>query len=660
MAADDENQYQSPEEKARAETLRKMQEQQERAAAEQEERLRSNDARNEYEKTKRVLDDHVKATKNSFEEMEKEHKRVGDALPEQERRQFEMEWNRAFEQWVGLASSALRQVMQKAMTRSIDSATVGQLSPGLGQLGTQFGSVLGGAIGSAFGPLGKVIGQAIGGPIVDMISMQAEGYNMLGARVARQAYGGGRGTGQDFERIGQDYRLMVNQVVRETGATAEAVGATFDALSKVNIGFEEGGKDLGQYALSVDRVLNLRPGRTLQMETDLVTKYGESAEQSKNITRDLIDAMAHFNVEQARTGSALMSTFAAGETLANTLEQIASAARSSGASLDSLNGMAIMLVQTMSASGAMRAGEVADSGGRVLAGLMPKSQSSPGAEAKRSGISRMMLNQTESGRALIARIEKEGDTFGMGKRERELMFETLASMHLSREGAGKEEGYNYLAATLGGISRMAGKGDNSDIKAWALLADRGNFGAKDMLMMRKLTAEFDKAGVFTAKDPASAMKQMMDAKSADPEYAATVKNLQKVMDEAKRQGEAQASTLDKIADHMVKMSVWFNKSYWTHGRDAIADAFGLAPKSSMLDILGGVMGYGRAPARGSTVGGGMAPGSQMGSVPGMNKTDDGQRSSMTRQEMMVSPDTMTRAGNESTANRSGLEPTGSN
>lgn len=661
---------------AQKEILRRAQEEQERLESQEEERRLTAEARKEYEDSKKMIEEYVRSTKQSFEQMAKDHKEALKKAQEEATRRFNQEWQRSFDGWISTASGAIREVMMRSMRRSIDSTNVGDLSPGLGQTGRQLGAMFGGAMGGAIGTwfggpegaiLGKKIGAVAGGFLTDATAMQAEGYNMMGARVTR-VFGAGRDTSTDFEEVGRKYRLAVRDVVRGTGETAEVAGRSFEQLSRVGIGYKEGQKDLAQYALSLDRVLNLQPGRTLKVETDLVTRYGESAVRTRALTRDLIDTVADFNVEQARTGNALTATFASGNTLAGTLDQIASAARNSGASLEAMNGMAISVVKTMATganAGMMRPEQIAASGGRVLQGLMPSSQSSPGAEAKRSGIDRMLLEQSHSGKDLIGRIEKEGDQFGMGSRERSMMMESLATVHFSRGGPGRGEAYRWMGGMLEGMDKARKHGDtDTTMKAWSMFQDRG-FSGTDMLMMRKLSEEFERAGAFApGHDPAKVMKHVMDAKEQDPQYRETVGKMRAFMGEAKKQGDAAASTLDKISDTMTGMSVWFNEGYWTKGRDAIAQAFGLGPKPGILKMLGGML-LGTGPKSGSMNEGAAAALGITPSMMGMQKKEQGTGSpsattNMSRSEMNVSPQTQNQMSMDRTRNQSGLEQTGGN
>jgi len=569
--------------------VEEIREQQEKAAAREEERRLADEVRNLYQQAKDMIDSHKEHMTENYEEMSKIYAQMEELRKKEEQRRFLEEWEKTFRQWADVASTAMQEIMHRSMQRSI--AGVGNLEPGMGRLGHQLGSVFGSALGMAVGgKAGAQLGGAAGGFAIDALSMQVEGYNMLGARAAKTAYGGGRFVGKDFESIGTQYRTAIRDIVRDTGATADEVARLGGSLSQMGIGLLEGGKGLVQYNFALERVLNIQPGRTLKVETDLITKYGESAASVKDITHDMIGVLAEFNMEQTRTNSSMIATFAAGNTLANALDQIASAGRNSGASLEALNSMAISLVKTMvvgGGAGTVRPEQIVEGGGRIIRGLMPEVQGDAAAESKRSGIDRMLLNRTSAGRALLDRIEKEGDAVGMSQGERQRMTESLGAIHFSRPGKeSRDEAVKYFASMVGGVSDVIR--EHGYQGAQTMLRDRG-FSGTDLVMMQKMYQELAQRQAFEpGADQSKVVQEMMREKKDDPEYQAVLARFENFMEEAKNQGDASRSALDRIADTMTDMSTWFNQSYWTKGRDAIAEAFGLGNKESIWKILGEV------------------------------------------------------------------------
>lgn len=655
------------EEKAREELVRKAQEEQERLEAEEGARQLQDEAVQAYEKTRRLVDEQTKKMKESFEEIQKVHKDAMKKITEATTVDFKDSWKRSMQSTAEGLVRMLNEAMSRGMRLSIDSVNARDFAPGLGRAGRAIAESLGASIGTALGAasgipggaqLGGQIGRIGAGGLSDELGMQTEGYNMLGARTANVAYSGQRFQGKDFEDIGRTYRTAVRDIVRDTGAVADQVGSTARAVSQLGTGFLEGGKSEVQFALATDRVLNLQPGRTLKMQTDIVTRYGESIGATRRVIDMLVDSTAEYGIVQQQTHSAIATTFSSSQTLANALDQIASSARNSGASVEALSGIALSFVKTMSigaGSGQMRPDQIIESGSRIMRATMPSTGASVAEEAERSGIDRMLLEKTRGGRAELRGAQHEANRLGMPEAEAQQRLQTLLKIRFARGGSSSGAGMRHFANEVAGVHAMIRDSGGDSRKVQKLLEQRGLTGP-DMIAMQSMYEELNRRGAYKGPHSASIMHHMLKEMRDDPRYKDTIGRMHGLTETAKEQGNAMQSTMDRLSNVMTGMSTWFNEQYWTKGRDAIAQAFGLGAKPSMLKTLGGIMvnpikppapsdtSFSAAARRGAQNVYGYAPPSTAPKIE--------------RQEVHVSPEMITATRAEESRARSGLEVTG--
>jgi hypothetical protein len=650
------------EEEVRAAILKSALEEQERMAAEEQAQHMQQETHRLYEETQRLIREHTEFTKSTYEEIGRQYKDVMGRLDEEKTREFEAKWLQTFGRWGQMLTQTLNDVLQRSMRRSIDSVNVGDLQPGFGKAGAEIGKTLGTALGTAVG--GPLVGQILGtltGVAVPMLAMQAEGYNMIGARTAPIMYGGGRSFNKDFEVMGREYRLAINDIVKNTAATAEEVGRGADMLAKIGIGFREGGKAEVEFALQADRMLQLTPGRTLKMETDLVTRYGEAGQRTKTITREMAQAMAEFTVIQGETGSAIARTFQAGNTLSNTLEQIASSARNSGASMEAVNSIAISLITTMAQGQGregMRPEALAVGVGHLMGGLMPQAQGDANAEARRSGIDRILLERTQMGRRLIRSYESEGSSLGMADRDRHNMIGFLGTVHMSRQGSGRLEAMRDFSSKILGLADLMKDPTVGWEGAMKMVEGRGITG-QDLLITKRISEELAQRGALApGTDPTRAMMALLRQHKDDPEYKDTIEKFRNFTKEAKKQAHDSQAALDKIANQMTVVSAWFNENYWTKGRDAIAEAFGMEKKPGMLKMLGAAV---ADPFNtGAAAMQGVMPSIRKDTTAAMRLmgVETYQQSQVHQETMHLTDETSAKIPDQASRSRSGLEVTG--
>jgi hypothetical protein len=646
--------------KARKRMLEEAEDEQKRIEAEEEARRLEAEGRKAADDAQRIMREEVEFLKKSFKEIEDEHKKMMSRMTDDAAGDFAKKWGPAVRKVADTTTAMLSEAINRSVKNSLDSTNVGDLQPGFGRVGRAAAQSMGETFGTALGTMitgnpivGKLIGQVVGaaaGPLYDAAAMQLEGYNMLGAKVA-PIVTAGKGN-EDFEKMGRDYRMAVMQIVRDTGATADMVGATANALSKLGFGFNDATKGEVQFALATDRMLNLQPGTTLKLQTEIVTKYGESLFEARVATKEMAEGVADFTIAQKDNRNAIAGTFAAGQTLSESLAQISSQARNSGASLESMNNISMGLIKTMATGGGqgmMRPDQIVASGGRLLGGLMPTPQGSIGAEARRSGIDRMLLEKSEAGRSLRDRIMAEGDSLGMSSKDRNLYFETLSSMHMT--GAkGREESQNMFLAQLQGVNSIISE------KGWgaaaAMLQDRG-MGGQELVMARQMFSDLNKRGAFEpGADASGVLRGMLKEKQGDPRFKQMMDNFTGA---AEKQGQAMQSSMDKIGNKLTELSVFFNQEYWTQARDAFADVFGMEDKPSLLGMVGRLAGVlGGDPTAISAAASGTSAMIARGNMdPGPSTAP------MTRrQEMSISDSSMSVADDNKNRNRSSMGVTG--
>ena len=654
-------------EQARKRMLEAAEAEQARIEAEEEARRLEDEGRKAAEEARRITQDEVEFLKKSFKEIQEEHKKLMQRVNDDSANDFAKKWGPSIMKVADVTTALMSEAINRSMKTSLDSTNVGDLQPGFGRVGRAAATAMGEQFGTALGTMitgnpvtGKLIGQLVGavsGPLYDAAAMQLEGYNMLGAKVAPVALGNAAGGNMDFEKMGREYRVAISQITRDTGATADMVGATANALSKLGVGFLDAGKGEVQFALAADRVLNLQPGATLKLQTEIVTKYGESLFSARVATQDLAEGVMDFTIAQKDSKNAIAGTFASAQTLSEGLAQITSQARNSGASLEAMNNIAMGLIKTMATGGGqgmMRPDQIIASGGRLMGGLMPSSQGSIGAEARRSGIDRMLLEKSEAGHAIRDRILGEGDALGMSSQDRNMYFETLSSMYMTRQ-QGRAESQRLFAAQLAGVNAIIGE------KGWgaasALLQDRGLTG-QDLVMAHEMFGDLKKKGAFEpGADAAAALQAMLQERSADPRTKEMMTHFKDLTGNAESQGQAMQSTLDKIARTMTEFSTFFNERYWTQARDAFAGAMGLPDKPSLWNMVTSLAGVlGGDPDAIAAASAGTSAMFQRANLP---TAEDVNKDYMTRrQESTISPDTWSRARDNETAAQSGLTVTG--
>lgn len=586
-------------EKARRRMQERAEEEQEKAQAEEDAARLEDESRQAADEARRIMTEDIEFLKKSFKEVQEAHKKAMQQIANDTAEEMVRRHVQAVSKIADAASSLLSEAIHRSMRLSLDSS-LSDVQPGFGRVGRDAAQAVGSTFGTMLGTyltgnpqMGAMIGKIIGtatGFATDAVSMQAEGYQMIGASVAPMMTAG-KESRQDFEQMGAEYRTSITEIGFATGATADQIRSTADALSKLGAGFGTTGKEETKFALAADRVLNLKTDTTLKMQTDLVTKYGESLHVARRATRDIAEELTAFTVAQKANNNAVAGAFSAGATLTDALAQIGSQARNSGASLESVNTIAMTLIQTMSSGkggGTMRPEAIAKGTGGLIAGLMPNPGSSTGVEARRSSIDRMLMMRG-GGAGIINRMMSSkvaGEMREAGMDPGGMNFDLLTKLFLSGPGR-RGDAMRVFSTRLAGMGNMIEEGGGKAVQA--LLQDR--MGGEEIIIAQRMLKELkERHGFDPGHDTAKEFKKMLTEHRDDPQYQETGKSLRHVLGTAAKQGDAMKSTMDHWSKELTKLSAYFNQHYWRQARNAFADAFGLPTGSGVMSILGSVAG----------------------------------------------------------------------
>lgn len=540
-----------------------------------------------YEKTGRLLDEHAAKMEKAVEQMTSMHKKVMDAVAKQTDELFTRTWKGM---WVRLGEQTtqiLSESVSRSLRLSISSSMLSDLKPGFGNIGTSLGQTLGKAageaIGAAWGPIGSMIGggigQGVGGFGIDAASMQLEGYRMLGARAVPTAYAGKAGADVDFEKVGREYRVAVKDIVVATGATADAVDKLAQSLSRVGVGFLEGGKAEVEFALAAERAMNLVPGTVEKLQTRTVLQYGESLEVVRGqmqLVNIETTKMAMLSKENSHSFTA---TWRSAQNLIDAFGQIESGVKNTSVSLESMTEMSRLLLETMGEAGDTRSGAQVKTATDLINAFAPQAGKDLAEEKKRGFTQSMFLERTGMGQNILAQIREaqKKKYLGMGGA-------AVAEM-LSATDESKMFGANYT------LSMMAGAADygvvaGMDKEQGVLQAMGFNLSQPELFRMNESMTKLREMGFSGAKTS----KQIEEMEEKNPEFKKRYEEVKNIQERAKKQGDAQLSALDRIANLLTEISAWTNGNYTTM-RDRAGQAMGLAEKgghAGLIDILANI------------------------------------------------------------------------
>jgi hypothetical protein len=215
-----------------------------------------------------------------------------------------------------------------------------------------------------------------------------------------------------------------------------------------------------------------------------------------------------------------------------------------------------------------------------------------------------------------------------------------------------------MFAKLMGVEEMVK--DKGELGTRMLLEQAG-VSTQDWIPLISMVKDLEKGGVFQAQDPFKAFREF----TSDPRNAATSEDLKNLRRHAKDLGKEGKSALDKASASLVDISNYFNKEYWSKGRDAIREAFGLKKTAEttaeLTEKQRGALAEGEGtPAAAGVVDAVMRQLAVMFGDPLAGYTEEGLYSGwVARTETTrIDGQTQTAMAHEAARNVSGLKPTG--
>lgn len=535
------------------------------------ERLFQDSTRKVQENTRAMVEGIEKVT----QAFEKNVARMEESLEKQLERSQEN-----FRQIANTLGRGVAETMQRSLRMGMPS-TLNSVQPLFGKIGEDLGGMAGQGIANMLGKGGVwgVVASTVGKLVVNELSMQAEGFQMIGARVAPVATAG-RNLNVDFAEVGAKYVRAIRDVSRATGATADEVANLADKLSKVGVGFLEGGEKEVQFALAAERVMNLSRGTAEALQTETITKYGESIEDARENLIEIRNAQREFIAINWQTNSSISRTLSSGQTLVDLLGQISSAGRNSGASLRDMNNLASALVKTMATQpgGPMfRPGQMAEVGANLMQNVLPSMSSTMQEEAQKSKLDEMIMGQTAYGKQVMDTIKKSSPDYLKHASGPNFLFNMQQQAFVASKGRGA--GMEVALSKLAGISKIFATPNQSPEATFSLLEQRGYTPAAsaaalkimDDLKQRGFNPDNPQGGVRVLKD------YMKEAQS-DPRIRDRIKQagLERDMYEsAEEQGRAMLSTMENIANILMDVRL-FTQDYWNKWKNTTAEVFGLS------------------------------------------------------------------------------------
>lgn len=483
-----------------------------------------------------------------------------------------------------MVANTLGRGVAESMQRSLRMgmpATLNSIQPMFGKIGEDIGGAAGMSIAGMLGKGGVwgVVASTVGKLVVNEIAMQAEGFQMIGARVTPVATAG-RNLNVDFAQIGAQYVRAIRDVSRATGATAEETADLADKLSKVGVGFLEGGQQEVQFALAAERVMNLSRGTIASLQTETVTKYGDSLEEARQNINEIRDAQREFIAVNWQTNSSISRTLSSGQTLVDLLGQISSAGRNSGASLRDMNNLAAALVKTMATQpgGPMfRPGQMAEVGGNIMQNILPSMSATMQEEAQKSKLDEMIMGQTAYGRQVMKTIQSSAPAYLQSASGNNFLFNMQQQAFANSGGRGA--GMRIALSKLTGIHKIFETYKQEPASAYALLEQRGYTPPAAAAAM-ELMSDLMKRGL-DPNDPSKQEKILKDYLSESQKDPRVREQITKagldrdMLDAAEEQGRAMLSTMENIANTLMDVRLW-SQDYWNQWKNSTAEVFGLS------------------------------------------------------------------------------------
>ena len=551
------------------------------------------DLQNELEKAR----EQIRLLGTDVGELSQEIRKTYQALQEQieeslktsfSNSQVQSSVQRALTALGSLAGEAFSRALNTAVERGIGDINVGQMETTLGAMSSSIANIVGILVGGTTAaytanPAAVVAAggaaQQLTSQIVNAVGMQLEGYRMMGARVLPL-------TGQDFMQYAQDlsgvgaeYQRTLSEMRQSTGASEQETAQLIRTLAQLGIGFLEGSRDIIQYNTALERMLVLRPGTILQTETALVKEFGQSINDIKPIMEGMIEAVRRYQNEYKNLGNTTAGAFQSMQLFHDALMQTTSAARTSGASLDTLLTLSQSLMDTMitgEGKGLFRPEHIVQGAGSILQILTPSGKGTITAGAPMQGAIMTVIQQTEFGKNLLQRFQEIQKERGLAPGPAQL---GLAAEYYIRSGNMQERGLQYAFSVLSGLQQMIQQGPQGKT-AVSLLLGNLNVDQREAEMLFQHIDDLTRRGVFSAQDPFALYKELVAKKDLTPQ---SLELSRKIVETAGQVAPETLSAMDKAALELTKLSTYFaGGEYLRDSRDIVQFMRGIETGTAAL------------------------------------------------------------------------------
>lgn len=532
------------------------------------------------ESTVRELREIAEHYKKIFQTLQESFETLIASIPERFREKTRNEWDRFFSE-VGSAggrilgdilSRSIQLGLQNSLTGSIQTTFDRLAGPLAGVvtagLAAAIGSVTGGVGAAAAGVLLPAVQQVIS-PIASYAGMHFEGYRMAGARVAQIIDPGFlRGwleNGATLRDFGKFFASEMMRLRVATGATEEEVAQTARAFSLLGIGLADGGSDLTEFSLALEKTMNLNQGVMAQLQTDIVRRYGQDVNSIIPVMNIVASTTKEMTAAYRDQENAVAGAFRSSQLVIEAFGQITAQARTSQQSIEGLTAAAQLLLRTAvsppSGRSMFRAEEAVRTAGTVLGGLMARPQPTMEAEAPMAGVAMLIMQQTPFGQEVLQRELEE-------TRRLRLPPTSLETVSAQLNVRDPQHGLRRLLAMIMGLEAQRER--TGEYSVQMLLEQRGVDQASSLLV-RQLMELVRREGVLGAQDPFARFQQLLSS----PENKNISDDIRKYIEQAKNIGENSMSILDTVARNLQAVSEYFRDSYFTDSRNAVREAFGL-------------------------------------------------------------------------------------
>lgn len=527
--------------------------------------------------------------KNTLQQIQENFDRLFVTMSQTIGEQSRASWTRFFADLGAFGAQIIGDIISRGVRMGLQTSLTSDVQTSLDALSGPIANMLSTAIGVAvaknpvsgagIGAIMSPIIDRLAGPVLSRLGMELEGYRMVGARAAPIIDPGFledfQRTGATLKDFGQFYTSELIRVQFASGATAESVLQAWQAFSRLGIGLASGGSELAEFTLALEKTLNLKPGTILQVEMDIVRRYGENLSAIIPVMNTVVDTTRAMSHAYANQSNATAGAFRSAQNVIEALSQISSQARNSQVSIETLTSASALLLRTAVTPGTGRAlfrpEEAVRTAGVALAALMPSPQSTTAAEAMASGLTTDLLSQSELGREVLKKEVAMARTLGLPPGS----LETAASMMVVQD---EDHAIRRLLAMSMGVREMIRREGETSVQL-RFETQRG-VDPRSWIEIREFQRRLGALGVFEAEDPLTRFREVL----GDPQNRAVSDEVKKYLHTAKEIGDNSRSMLDRIASNLQSVSEYFQNSYFSDSRNAVREAFGLERE----DFAGGI------------------------------------------------------------------------